>query len=146
MESEKDEKGNQIKMLEQNKTLNQIGYELVQDKLTMLFDSVGAIGNSKYVEDLLNIKINDLRHKNDQYILDLHDLGKTIKEQTRSLDRLQQDLSEIVKLKDRQQQKSQLFDAQNKDTINQLINKNNKLTSDLEKSESEVSNLAKVTK
>ena len=133
-------------MLEQNKTLNQIGYELIQGKLTMLFESVGAIGNSKYVEDLLNIKINDLRHKNDQYILDLHDLGKTIKEQTRSLDRLQQDLSEIVKLKDRQQQKSQLFDAQNKDTINQLINKNNKLTSDLEKSESEVSNLAKVTK
>ena len=133
-------------MLEQNKTLNQIGYELVQDKLTMLFDSVGAIGNSKYVEDLLNIKINDLRKKNDQYILDLHDLGKTIKEQTKSLDRLQMDLNEIVKLKDRQLQKSQLFDAQNKETINRLINKNNKLTSDLEKSESEVSNLTKLTK
>jgi len=89
-------------MLEQNKTLNQIGYELIQDKLTMLFESVGAIGNSKYVEDHLNIRIKDLKDKNDEYKIEIIELGKMIKEQTRDLDRLRFDLNEIVKLKDRQ--------------------------------------------
>ena len=89
-------------MLEQNKTLNQIGYELIQDKLTMLFESVGAIGNSKYVEDHLNIRIRDLKDKNDEYKIEIIELGKMIKEQTRDLDRLRYDLNEIVKLKDRQ--------------------------------------------
>ena len=90
-------------MLEQNKTLNQIGYELIQGKLTMLFESVGAIGNSKYVEDHLNIRINDLRQKNSAYQMEIIELGKIIKEQTRDLDRFRIDLKEIVELKDRQQ-------------------------------------------
>jgi hypothetical protein len=98
-------------MLEQNKTLNQISYELIQDKLTMLFESVDAIGNSKYIEDLLNIKIQDLRQKNDTYQLEMIELGKTIKEQTKNLDRLGADLKEIIDQKEKQRGKSQLFDA-----------------------------------
>ena len=98
-------------MLEQNKTLNQISYELIQDKLTMLFESVDAIGNSKYIEDHLNIKINDLRQKNAAYQAEIIELGKLIKEQTKELDRLRGDLKEIVEQKEKQLGKAKLFEA-----------------------------------
>jgi hypothetical protein len=97
-------------MLEQNKTLNQISYELIQDKLTMLFESVDAIGNSKYIEDLLNIKINDLRQKTISYQDEIVQLKTIIKEQTKDLDSLRADLREIVAQKEKQLGKAKLFD------------------------------------
>ena len=59
--SRNDELYNQIFEFDQNKRLTQISYELVQDKLNMLFESIDAISNAKYLEDKYQIRINEQR-------------------------------------------------------------------------------------
>ena len=78
--------------------------------------------------------------------MEIIELSKIIKEQTKDLDRLRSDLKEIVEQKEKQLNKAKLAEMQQRDHINNLTNKNNKLTSELEKSESEVANLTKINK
>jgi hypothetical protein len=56
------------------------------------------------------------------------------------------DLKDIVELKEKLLQQKKLTDNQNKEIINGLIGKNNKLTTELDKSENEIANLTRMTK
>ena len=49
--SENDELSNQIFELSQNRRLTHISYEIVQDKLNMLYESIDAISNAKKIEE-----------------------------------------------------------------------------------------------
>ena len=49
--SENDELSNQIFELAQNRRLTHISYEIVQDKLNMLYESIDAISNAKKLEE-----------------------------------------------------------------------------------------------
>jgi hypothetical protein len=51
---------NKIFDLIQSKKLQQIQYELVEDKLNMIFESVNAISNAKNLEDKYQLEINQL--------------------------------------------------------------------------------------
>ena len=56
--SKNDELTNQIFELGQNKKLTSISYEIVQDKLSMLYESINAISNAKYLEDKFQMEID----------------------------------------------------------------------------------------
>lgn len=58
--SQNDEQSNKVFELEQNRRLHEISYELVQGKLSMLFDSINAISNAKELEDKFQFAINEL--------------------------------------------------------------------------------------
>ena len=50
--SENGELSNQIYELSQNRRLTHISYEIVQDKLNMLYESIDAISNAKKIEEM----------------------------------------------------------------------------------------------
>jgi hypothetical protein len=53
-----DERANKIFELEQNKTLTNISYNLLQVKLNMLYESINAISNAKNLEDKYQYEIS----------------------------------------------------------------------------------------
>ena len=83
-------------MLQQNKTLTSITQDIVQDKLTTLYESLDGIGDSKAIEDLMNVKVNNLKDKAKIYEDEILDLTKTSKEQQMRIDKLGYDLMEII--------------------------------------------------
>jgi hypothetical protein len=60
--SQNDEQSNKVFELEQNRRLHEISYELVQGKLSMLFNSINAISNAKKLEDKFQFEINELNN------------------------------------------------------------------------------------
>lgn len=118
--SQNDEQSNKVFELEQNRRLHEISYELVQGKLSMLFDSINAISNAKELEDKFQFEINELTatislNKKEKTDLDWQKL-----QLTQERDKYRQDLNEIVEAKTKMERERHNFAQAVKDREQKL--------------------------
>jgi hypothetical protein len=63
-----------------DRKINKIQYELIQEKLLLLFESVNSIGNVKNLEDKFEIKCHEYDDIIKQFKFETHQLKLTCKE------------------------------------------------------------------
>lgn len=103
----------------------------------MLFESIDAITNAKYLEDKYQIRINEQRKLIEEMKDDKYTFETKMKDLMADNDRFKQDLKDIVDLKAKMEREKAFIQAQNKETILALRERINKLTIDVEKFQAE---------
>ena len=79
-----------------DKKISKIQYELIQEKLLLLFESVESIGNIKKLEDKFEIKCGEYDDIIKEYKFETTQLKLTCKEQVMELDKLKSDMKDLI--------------------------------------------------
>ena len=130
--SRNDELYNQVFEFDQNKRLTHISYELIQDKMSMLYESIDAISNAKYLEDKYQIRINNQKNQLENMKEEKVQYEQTIKTIVNESDKFKNDLRNICELKEKMENQRKFTDQCNKETISQLKQEITKLTHELD--------------
>ena len=135
--SRNDELYNQVFEFDQNKRLTHISYELIQDKMSMLYESIDAISNAKYLEDKYQIRINNQKNQLENMKEEKVQYEQTIKTIVNESDKFKNDLRNICELKEKMENQRKFTDQCNKETISQLKQEITKLTHELDQCQAE---------
>ena len=108
--SRNDELYNQVFEFDQNKRLTHISYELIQDKMSMLYESIDAISNAKYLEDKYQIRINNQKNQLENMKEEKVQYEQTIKTIVNESDKFKNDLRNICELKEKMENQRKFTD------------------------------------
>ena len=108
--SRNDELYNQVFEFDQNKRLTHISYELIQDKMSMLYESIDAISNAKYLEDKYQIRINNQKSQIENMKEEKVQYEQTIKTIVNESDKFKNDLRNICELKEKMENQRKFTD------------------------------------